>query len=356
MSYPRARAVFAFAGLAALALPVGAQSVISTRSGVIHFFEGGVFLNDQPLEARLGRYPTLSQGAGLRTAEGRAEVLLTPGVFLRLGQHSAIKMVSNSLADTQVELETGAVILDSGEPNPGTSVALIYKDWTIHLLEKGVYRVDSDPPRLWVREGEAEVWANSGGEPLPVEQGMSLPLAAVLVPESSIMQPLDALSNWADGRGQSIAADNAISAQIDEDPDAAAGSLDTFSYFPLVGAPSVDPGMSSAYSYLYPTQPGFNSIYLPGYTYRPYFLGLLGSPARPYSIYPSRRITVSPGIGSYVSPTRSPYPVRSAYPTYTSRPSYPVRTTIPSSSAPIGRPGVVHSVPRGAAVHVGAHR
>ncbi len=350
MSYPRAKAVVAFAGLAALALPASAQSVISTRSGVIHFFEGAVYLNDQPLESRLGRYPTLSQGAGLRTEEGRAEVLLTPGVFLRLGQHSAIKMVANSLADTQVELQTGAVIFDSGEPNPGTSVALIYKDWTIHLLQKGVYRVDSDPPRLWVREGEAEVWANSGGEPLPVEQGMSLPLASVLVPESSIMQPLDALSNWADGRGQSIAADNAISAQID-DPDAAAGSADTFSYFPLVGAPSVDSGMSGVYSSLYPSQPGFNSIYLPGYTYRPYFLGFLGSPARPYSIYRSGRMTVSPGIGSYVVPSRAPYPVRSVYP---SGSPYPVRT--PISSGSVVRPGVVHSVPRGAAVHVGGHR
>ena len=62
MSYLRAKAVFAFAGLAALAIPAGAQSVISTHSGVIHFFEGAVFLNDQPLEARLGRYPTLLAG------------------------------------------------------------------------------------------------------------------------------------------------------------------------------------------------------------------------------------------------------------------------------------------------------
>jgi hypothetical protein len=342
--YPRASAVLAFAGLAAVALPLGAQSVISTRSGVIHFFEGSVYLNDQPLESRLGRYPTLGQGQRLRTAEGRAEVLLTPGVFLRLGQQSAVKMVANSLADTRLELENGAAIVDSGEPNPGTSVSLTYKDWTIHLLQKGSYRVDSDPPRLWVREGEAEVFVGSSGEPLPVEQGMSLPLAAVLVPESSIMQPADALTNWNDGRGQSIAADNAITAQIDEDPDAAAGSTDTFSYFPLVGVPSIGPGMSSVYSSLYPSQPGFNSIYLPGYTYRPYIFGLIGTPARPYSIYTSRRVVVgAPPIGGYVTPTRTPYPVRSAYPTSG---SYTVRTPMPSISAPVARPGAVHSMPR----------
>jgi hypothetical protein len=351
MSYLRAKAVFAFAGLAALGLPAFAQSVISTHSGVIHFFEGAVFLNDQPLEARLGRYPTLTQGGGLRTADGRAEVLLTPGVFLRLGQQSAIRMVNNSLADTEVELETGSAILDSDEPNVGTSVSVTYKDWTVHLLKKGMYRIDSNPPRLWVRQGEAEVWARSGGEPMPVEQGTSLPLAAVLVPESAIMQPSDALTNWADGRGQSIAADNAITQQIDEDPDAAAGSGDSFSYFRLVGVPAIGPGMSSVYSSLYPTQPGFNSIYLPGYTYRPYIFGLMGSPLRPYSIYPSRRITVSPGIGSYVVPTRTPYPVRTTYPA--PRPSYPAHTPI---SSPIGRTGVGHAAPHVGGMHVGGHR
>ena len=197
-------------------------------------------------------------------------------------------------------------------------------------------------------------FTRSGGEPMPVEQGTSLPLLPPCwCPKSAIVQPSDALTNWADGRGQSIAADNAITQQIDEDPDAAAGSGDSFSYFPLVGVPAIGPGMSSVYSSLYPTQPGFNSIYLPGYTYRPYIFGMMGSPLRPYSIYPSRRITGSPGIGSYISPSRTPYPVRSAYPTYTSRPSFPVRTP---GSAPTVRPGVSHAAPRMGGVHVGAHR
>ena len=56
-------------------------------------------------------------------------------------------MVNNSLADTEVELETGSAILDSDEPNVGTSVSLTYKDWTVHLLKKGMYRIDSNPPQ-----------------------------------------------------------------------------------------------------------------------------------------------------------------------------------------------------------------
>src|SRR5271154_2838223 len=47
----------------ALALQADAQSVISTRAGLIHFFEGTVYLGDQKLESRLGRFPSMQPGA-----------------------------------------------------------------------------------------------------------------------------------------------------------------------------------------------------------------------------------------------------------------------------------------------------
>src|SRR5579863_9370062 len=194
MSYGRTCTFLTFAAAIALAIPVNAQSVISTHSGLIHFFEGAVYLGDQPLESHLGRFPSVPQGAELRTAEGRAEVLLTPGVFLRMGERTAIRMLANDLADTQVEMQTGSIIVDSGEPNAGTSVTIVYKDWRVHLLQKGVYRIDSEPPLLWVRQGQAEVSSRASGQPLTVEHGMTLPLADVLVPERSSEPSSDALN------------------------------------------------------------------------------------------------------------------------------------------------------------------
>jgi hypothetical protein len=294
------------AAVIALAMPVGAQSVISTRSGVVHFFEGSVYLGDQPLESHLGKFPSLAQGATLRTEAGRAEILLTPGVFLRMGERSAVLMVANGLADTQVELQTGSVILDSGEPNPDTSVTLIYKDWRVHLLQQGIYRIDSDPPRLRVRQGQAEVSAGENGLPVLAEAGMTMPFAGVLVPEPANELSSDALSNWADGRNESISADNAITAQIDEDPASRAAGLDSFTYFPLLGVPSLGMGSSGLYGSIYSYQPGFNSIYLPGYTYRPFIIGLVG-PAYGYRIYQPgspRPIGAARGIGTYVPAPR----------------------------------------------------
>ena len=183
-------------------------------------------------------------------------------------------MVANPLSDTRVALLAGSAVVDSGEPSPGTSVTLSYRDWNVHFLEQGVYRIDSNPPRLWVLQGAAEVSTTQGA--LLVAQGMDMPFAAVLVPERSIDQPHDALSTWAEGRQQSISADNAIAANI-QDPasiNASNSGVDNFTYFPALGLPPLGPGLSGPYSSLGTYQPGFNSVYLPGYTYLPLFLGL----------------------------------------------------------------------------------
>jgi hypothetical protein len=144
---------------------------------------------------------------------------------------------------------------------------------------------------------------------------MNLPFAPVLVPDRAIDEPADGLANWALGRSESISADNAITAQIDEDPASRNSDLamSSFTYFPFIGALSLGPGVSGLYSSYAPYQPGFNSIYLPGYTYRPLLLGLTprGYYGRIYasprgygsSIYaPPQRTGFSPGVGGVGAP------------------------------------------------------
>ncbi len=94
-------------------LPGYAQSVLSVRSGVVNYFEGSAFLDGQPLAEKFGTFPAIKEGSTLRTEHGRAEVLLTPGVFLRIDQNTALRMISTSLSDTRAELLNGSAILDS---------------------------------------------------------------------------------------------------------------------------------------------------------------------------------------------------------------------------------------------------
>jgi hypothetical protein len=284
-----------------LAVPAIGQSVISTHSGVIYYFDGSVYLGDQPLEAHLGKFPSVPEGASLRTAQGHAEVVLTPGVFLRMGENTSIRMLSNDLANTQVELQTGSVIVDSSESTSDAAIKLVFRNWEVRSAKPGTYRVDSEPPRLWVLKGTAEVVGGARWQPVTVQQGMDLPFAAVLVPEQSRAAPTDDLSDWAQGRSDSILADDAITQQIDADTTSQTPDLDGFIHFPIVGLPLAGTS-SSLYSSLLPNQPGFYSMYLPGYTSAPLLFVMMGPRiGLRFPVYPVR-VGNPRGVGGVAMP------------------------------------------------------
>jgi hypothetical protein len=333
------------AASAAVSLPAFGQAVISTHSGVIHFFEGSVSVSGQPLENRFGRFTLIPDGEDLRTDQGRAEVLLTPGVVLRLGERSAIRMVDTTLSDTKVEVLSGSAIVESAEPAPGTSVTVIYKNWNIHQAHAGVYRVDCDPPKLQVSQGAVQVAAVGGDASVTVQEGMDLPFEKILMPEAAAIKPSDAFTDWADGRAQSISADNAISADI-QDPanmNGASFPVDAFTYYPLLGFPSPVSGLGSygslglsPYSGLYGTSPiyqaGFFSVYLPGYTYRPMLLRLPMGIGLGHTLYPTS-LPYSTHFGT-LGPTRLALP-----PTTITRPPLTRPVTPPPA---IAHPAVIH--------------
>jgi hypothetical protein len=314
-------AVFPLLGLA--------QSVVSTHSGVVHFFEGTVFVGDQQLEQKFGRFPEIGQGHELRTEHGRAEVLLTPGVILRLDENTAIRLVSSRLSDTRVELVQGSAILESNEAAAETSVTLVHRNWQVRVPQQGVYRIDAEPARVQVYKGDAEVAVEGQPEPTLVRDGEVLPLAAVLVTERSAPTSGDEFKGWAMSRSDAIAADNAIAADIVDDPnkiDAAGLDAGAFSYFPATGIPSM--GITNPYglSFWSPYQSTLSSIYYPPYLYRRANLGwTLGARFFPRpNGFPFRVGTgtsLHPGFGS----PRVPF-------------TPPVRTNPPHAPAP--RPGI----------------
>ena len=318
---------------AGVCIPVAAQSVVSTRSGLIYFFEGSVYLGGEPLEQKFGRFPEIGAGRELRTEHGRAEILLTPGVFLRLAENSSIRMISDKLADTRVELLNGSAILESKEVRANTAVKLFYKNWHVETVKEGAYRIDSDPAQLRVYRGEVEVAANGELDSVPVHDGELLPFAAVLVTEKSSAPDTDPFKNWAIGRSQAISADNATAAGIIDDPnqfdqfDTANFGSGGFTYFPMTGIPSL--GITNPYgqSFWSPYQSALTSTYFPPvYVGWPMALRPYAYPLR-FSTLPNRiGTTVGTGIGTglytpggiatprlpIVSPVRPMAPVRHA--------------------------------------------
>jgi hypothetical protein len=371
------RWIFCWALTPLLGLPALAQSVISAHSGVIHFSDGSVFLDDQRVEQKTGKFEQMNNGSELRTQDGRAEVLLTPGTFLRMGANSAIRMVSNQLDDTRVELLSGSAILDQGSDTlAGTAVTILYNLDQVQIKTAGRYRFDSEPPQVKVESGDVAVIAD--GKSVEAGAGFVVPFEGKLTArkllndsqanDPALSKPGDDLDHWEAERNNSVAESNTdaaatsdLSRTIDgwqNDPDAVLQSL---------GIPPYIPGMSSMVP-----PPGYGSPYSSG-LYGAYGSGLYGSGLYGSGLYGNGLYgsLYSPGLYGYGFTGYSPmlvYGMPLYRPYGTNRPSYIYRglTNIPgrvgygygTRSLGTVRPGVGIGVgrPMMGGAHVGGHR
>ena len=108
---PRASAVVSVSLATTLIASAWGQNVISARPGTISYVEGqaslGTHSGGESLNNRLAGTVSLGAGETIETTNGRAEVQLTPSIFLRVGQNSIVKMVSPSLIHTVIEVQRG---------------------------------------------------------------------------------------------------------------------------------------------------------------------------------------------------------------------------------------------------------
>jgi len=137
-----------------------AQQTVSARPGAVNYIEGSVTLNGQPLSGSNLRYTEMMPGQVLSTGQGKAEILLTPGVFVRLDDQSALRMDSPSLTNTEVTLQKGRALVEVDQIEKENRLDIV--DNGIHnmLLKKGIYQFDADRPSVAVYDGKVTVRVN----------------------------------------------------------------------------------------------------------------------------------------------------------------------------------------------------
>lgn len=187
-----------------------AQYVISAHSGVVQYVEGTAYLNDNPVEPHSGQFPNIKDNQVFRTEEGRAEVLLTPGVFLRLGENSSVRMVSTKLEDTRVEVLNGTAMVECDDIAKDNAIMLLYKGSTMLLVKHGLYRVDAEQGLFKVYDGEAIVKGESGQ--VTLHKGKETLLTGALMAENFDPKADDELYRWSDRRSGYLAKANVSSA------------------------------------------------------------------------------------------------------------------------------------------------
>jgi len=278
-----------------------AQSVISTHSGVVQYVEGRVYLADKLIEPKFGQFPDIKENQEFRTADGRAEILLTPGVFLRLGENSSIRMLSTRLTDTRVEVLSGSAIVESAEIPKDNAVQLVYKNDRINLVKQGLYRLDTEPARFAVYEGEASVTDSSAQ--LTLHGGKSTNLTGGLTAENFDRKAddQDALYRWSDRRASYVAQANVASASAVSGNSGGYGSYGGYGYGAYDLASSTY-GLGSGYGLGYGLGYGgfgYNPLFQGGWAFNPMF-GM-------YTYMPYSGFGYSPFGYMYYSPTTVAY-------------------------------------------------
>lgn len=197
-------------------LPAAAQTVISARSGLVHYVEGAVFLGDQAVTGQPGDYPLIAEGQLFRTGAGRAEVLLQPGVFLRLAEESGVRLLSASITRAEVEFLTGSIIVDAGRLHD-SSVTVVANGTPAVLRKSGLYRFDAAAPRIRVYDGKAQV--GSGSQSVEVEKGKLLSLDGSGAPRKFDRKDTDEFARWSDSRKEYLTMAYLEASQDSSDPE-----------------------------------------------------------------------------------------------------------------------------------------
>ena len=287
------------------------QHVISARSGLIHYIEGEVFLGDKAVTQKLGEYPDMKAGEHLRTEAGRAEVLLTPGVFLRLSENSEIALTANALTDTRIDVVKGSVLLEAGEVSKEHSIEFTVAGSVLEVRKRGVFRIDATtPPR--VRAFDGEITIADVGRSLAVKEGRQAMLTAVPVVEKFAKDETDAFYRWAGRRSGYLALANISASRRMYDQYGNSGWLvGGWYYNPYFGMFTYVPGRGQYRN-------AWNHSYY--------------APARPAPIYQS------PSMDSFSGMSQSRGMSGSSSGAYSGRGGYQAPATSGGGSAPVAGP------------------
>lgn len=158
MKRSRLQALVGFLLAALIASP--AWGAIPPQPGTINYIEGQSSIGGQALGEISPGSVRLLAGQSLVTQNGRAEVLLTPGVFLRIGNNSSVDMISPDLANTILLLQTGRALIEVADIRPENNIRINVSGASAQLLKPGLYDIDADHHQIRVFDGKALVQSN----------------------------------------------------------------------------------------------------------------------------------------------------------------------------------------------------
>src|SRR5258708_1134459 len=152
-------------------LTVPAWAAKTAQPGSLNYVEGQVSIAGQPLNGESGGKVTLQSGQILSTGSGRAEVLLTPGVFLRIDNNSSVQMNSLSLIDTEVVVNEGRAMVEVDQIHSQNNLRVIQGGMPTQIVKDGLYEFDATEDKVLVDKGQARVLEGPGDTHVTIDGG-----------------------------------------------------------------------------------------------------------------------------------------------------------------------------------------
>ena len=204
--------------------PFPGQDFGNSQVGAVNYVEGSVSINGRVLSPKSVGSVELLKGQSLVTESGKAELLLTPGVFLRVDGNSSVTMLSPSLAPTEIEVSRGRAMVEVNYIQKENDIRVDEDGASIKLLKKGLYDFDADEHQVRVFKGKAQAYW--GDHKVGLLQGNELNLNAEPKPKPksfnvSKTESNDDFYSWSKLRsGYVLEANAEMAAQYDGYPPA----------------------------------------------------------------------------------------------------------------------------------------
>lgn len=202
--------------LGAMVIGVQAQRnretyTISAQAGGVNLVSGNVTVRRRETTETLRATDDLRSGDTVRTgADGRVEILLNPGSYLRVAENSEIELTDNSLDNLRLRLAAGDAIIEAtGTERDHPTLEILTPQTRVTIIRDGLYRIVAGrTTEVYVRRGRALVGA--GVTPELVRAGKRASVSGVsgnapIVVAQFDRDEKDAFDSWSKERGRELA-------------------------------------------------------------------------------------------------------------------------------------------------------
>lgn len=190
--------------LFALATPAAwSQQAISVRAGLVHYLEGTAHIDGTPIKMDRSKFSTVKDGGTLTTGDGMAEVLLAPGIFMRLANQSSMKMVSGLLSDTKIEMIKGSALVEVLEMGKENKVEMRIGNSASLIQKAGLYSFDASNGSVRVFDGKMLVSVDN--QNLELGKGREAFVGQTLAASKFPTKTTNSLYDWSKTRSAMVA-------------------------------------------------------------------------------------------------------------------------------------------------------